>query len=287
MPKDKKTCSLPCFLTQYLLVYPTASFTVRATLGRQSGNRWQIVGGSLFKAGCHGLKAFQAVNGAFNLVPFFINFGVVFDWYFPVFLTWNHGPSPCLPNLDKHVVRVVGPVGQDDLPRPQVAAQQPGGLRAIAGLPPVQGQGANSTVSVAVQVELSRKTASAAAERLANGAVFSPAATWCARTAVESTISRCKLVAFCPRASIRGHTPAWRQRRNRAYTGCQGPNRSAGKSHHDTPHRARQRTASTNRRVSRAVVPGECACPCKSGESRSHCATVNILRSLFVRKGRP
>ena len=121
------------------------------------------------------------------------------NWYRSVFLAWNHGPGSCLPNLDAHVVRVVGPVGQHGLPRPQVAAQQPGGLRAIAGLAPGQGQGANPAVSVATQVELGRETASAAAKRLANGAVFffAPAATWCARMAVESTMSRCKPVAFC------------------------------------------------------------------------------------------
>ena len=105
--------------------------------------------------------------------------------------------------------------------------------------------------------------------------------------AVESTMSRCKPVAFCIWASTRGHTPAWRQRRNRAYTVCQGPNRSAGKSRHETPHRARQSTASTNWRVSRAVVPGERSWPGSKGESRAHCSSVNILRSLFMLKGRP
>jgi hypothetical protein len=104
---------------------------------------------------------------------------------------------------------------------------------------------------------------------------------------VESTMSRCKPVAFCTWASTRGHTPAWRQRRNRAYTVCQGPNRSDGKSRHDTPHRARQSTASTNKRVSLAVVPGDCSWPGSSGESRAHCASVNMLRSLFMSKGRP
>ena len=128
--------------------------------------------GPLIKTGRHGSKAFQAVDGAFNLVPFLISFGIVFDWYRPVFLAWNHGPDSCLPKLDAHVVRVVGPVGQHGLPRPQVAAQQPGGLRAIAGLAPGQGQGANPAVSVATQMALGRETAPAAAKRLANGAIF-------------------------------------------------------------------------------------------------------------------
>jgi len=160
--------------------------------------------GSLIKAGCHGSKAFRAVYGAFNLVSFFINFGIVFNWYCPVFLAWNHGLGFGLCNLDAHVARVVGPVGQHGLPRPQVAAQQPRGLRAVADLAAGQGQGANPAVGIATQVELGRETAlpgttPAAAERLTNGAVFffAPAATWCARTAVESTSSRCRPVAFC------------------------------------------------------------------------------------------
>ena len=52
------------------------------------------------------------------------------------FLAWNHGPDPGLLYLDAHVVRVVGPVGQYGLPCPQVATQQPRGLRAVAGLAP-------------------------------------------------------------------------------------------------------------------------------------------------------
>ena len=128
----------------------------------------------------------------------------MFDGHSPIFLAWNHGYGSCLRDLNAHVVRVVRPVGQDGLPRPQVAAQQPGGLRAIAGLAPGQGQGANPAVGVATQVEFGREaplpgTTPAAAERLPDGAVFffAPAATWCARTAVESTMSRCKPVAFC------------------------------------------------------------------------------------------
>ena len=103
----------------------------------------KIVGGPFIKAGCHGPKAFQAVDGSLNLVLFFVDFGIVFAGHYPVFLAWNHGYSSCLRDLDAHVVRIVGPVGQHGLPRPQVAAQQPGGLRAIAGLAPGQGQGAN------------------------------------------------------------------------------------------------------------------------------------------------
>ena len=73
-----------------------------------------------------------------------------------VFFTGNRGGGPGLLNLGAHVARVVGPVG---LPGLQVAAQQPGGLRAVAGLAPGQGQGANPALRVATQVKLGRETA--------------------------------------------------------------------------------------------------------------------------------
>jgi len=209
--------------------------------------------------------------------------------YDSVFLARNHCLGTSFLDLGAHVPRVVGAVCQHGLPGAQMLNQQPWGLRAVAGLAPGQGQRANPALRVAAQVQLGGEAAPAAAERLPNGAVFflAPAATWCARTVVESTRSRCKPVAFCTWASTCAHTPAWRQRRKRAYPVCQGPNRSTGKSRHDTPQRARQSTASTNRRVSLAVVPGELAWPGSSGDSRAHWASVNKLRSLFMLKGRP
>ena len=193
------------------------------------------------------------------MVSFFINFGIVVQQHEAVFFAGNHGRSSGLLDLGTHIPCVVGPVGQHGLSRAQVSHQQARRLRAVAGLAAGQGQGANPAVGIATQVEFGGEPAAAAAERLANGAVFflAPAAAWCARTAVESTMSRCNPVACCTWTSTCGHTPAWRQRRNRAYTVCQGPNRSCGKSRHDTPQRARQSTASTNKRVFLAVVPGE------------------------------
>ena len=156
----------------------------------------KVIGGAFTKAGCHGPKAFQAVDGAFNLVSLFVDVGVMVQLDEAVFFTGNHGGGPGLLNLGAHVARVVGSVGQHGLARAQVAPQQARRLRAVARLAAGQGQGANPAVGVATQVELGRKTAlpgttPAAAERLPDGAVFflAPAATWWARTAVESTSS--------------------------------------------------------------------------------------------------
>ena len=130
-------------------------------------------------------------------------------------------------------------------------------MRAVARLASGQGQGANAALRVAMQVQLGGEAAPTAAQRLPDRTVFflAPAATWCARTIVESTLRRCKPVSCCTWANTWDHTPAWCQRRNRAYTVCQEPNRSANKSRHDTPQQARQSTASTNKRMSLPVMP--------------------------------
>ena len=223
------------------------------------------------------------------MVSLFIGFGVVRHGYGVVFLAGNHGRGPGMLDLGAHVARVVGPVGQHCLARTQVTLQQARGLRVVASLAPSQGQGTNPALRIAMPVELGGKTAAATAERLADGAVFffTPAATWSARPAVESTTSRCNPVVLCTWASTCGHTPACRQRRNRAHTVCQKPKRSTGKSRHETPHRTRQRTASTNKRASLAVVPSDCSWAGSSGASCTHCAAVSMLRSLLMLKGRP
>ncbi|GAC1368468.1 MAG: hypothetical protein NVSMB30_04980 [Hymenobacter sp.] len=89
--------------------------------------------------------------------------------------------------MGAHVAGVVRPVREYGLPGAQVAHQQARRLRAVAGLAAGQGQGANPALCVAAQVELGGEPAAAAAKRLPDGAVFflAPAATWCARTAVE------------------------------------------------------------------------------------------------------
>ncbi len=190
--------------------------------------------------------------------------------YGAVFLAGNHGRDPGLLDVGAHVARVLGPVNQ-------------------YGLAPGQGQGANPAAGVAAQVEFGGEAAPAVAERITNGAVFSfaPAATWCARTAVGSTMSRCKTIAFWSWASTCGLTPAWRQRQKRTYTLCQGPKCSTGRSYHETPPRAHQSTATTNKGASLAVVPGDCSWPGSSGASRAHCVSVNMLRTLFKVKSRP
>lgn len=89
-----------------------------------------------------------------------------------ILFTGNHGRGPRLLDLGAHVAGVVRPVGQYGLARAQVPGKQARCLRAVAGLAAGQGQGTNPAVGIATQVELGGEPASAAAKRLADGAVF-------------------------------------------------------------------------------------------------------------------
>jgi hypothetical protein len=72
-----------------------------------------------------------------------------------------------------------------------------------------------------------------------------PAACWCARATVESTLTSHVInpnpsARVCNRVRIRAQVPSRCQRRNKPYTVCQGPYRS-GTSRHGDPVRTRHR----------------------------------------------
>ena len=213
MESSSSTESKPFFW-----LIPRGCLQLEPRQGCNKATRSEVIGGAFIEAGSNGPKAFQAVDGAFDVVAFFIELGVVGNGHTAVFLPRNHGRSSGLLDVGPHVARVVGPVRQHGLAGAQVADKQARRLGTVPGRPAGQGQGANAALRVATQVQLGGETAPAAAKGLPTGAVFflAPAATWCARTTVESTSNRCRPVAFCTCASTRGHTPACRQRRNRA-----------------------------------------------------------------------
>lgn len=101
-----------------------------------------------------------------------VQFGVVGNGKGAIALAGNHGRGPGPLDVGAHVPRIIGPVGQHGLVGAQVAPQQARRLRAVAGVAAGQGQGANAALCVAAQVALRGEVAPAAAERLANGAVF-------------------------------------------------------------------------------------------------------------------
>ena len=272
--------------------YPTMHLPIRGSSPAKphsdggQRNEGEVGKRRFLEARSDGAVGLEAVEAAFNLVAVFIDFFVVRDKHFSILFARNHGLRPGPGNLVAHVVRVVRPVGQHVLAGAQVGSEQVGGLRAVAGLAPGQGHLPGPAQRVAAQVQRGREAAPAAAERLRAFFFSAPAACWWARTMVESTWSWPNPVSSCKAARALAHTPLCFQREKRTKTRCQGPNRS-GRSRHGTPQRRRQRMASTNKRVSRAVTPGLCAWPGSKGDNRAHCASVNNMRSAFMPKTTP
>ena len=135
-----------------------------------------------------------------------------------VLLSRNHGRGPGSLDLGPHVARVVGPVCQHGLVGAQVAHEQARRLRVVTGLPPVRARAQMRPCAAQFRGSLVMKPPQLRPGGRPQGLpFFGPRpATWCARTAVESTISRCKPVAFYTCASTWGQPPACRQQRHRA-----------------------------------------------------------------------
>jgi hypothetical protein len=110
-----------------------------------------------------------------------------------------------------------------------------------------------------------------------------PAACWCARTTVESTLTSQVInpkpsARVCNAVTIRAHVPSRCQRRNRPYTVCHGPYR-AGTSRHGVPARTRHRIPSINRRFGCfAGRPGFFPFG-NNGSNTAHCSSVKSARA--------
>lgn len=124
---------------------------------------------------------------------------------------------------------------------------------------------------------LCRQSAARTAYRLITCFFWAPAACWCARTTVLSSISTSISRSPLTAATIRCHTPDLPHRLNLMYVVCQLPS-SAGKSRHGEPVRTIHSTASKNSRLSRAVAPRSPTLPGNSGSSFFHWSS----RSSFL-----
>jgi hypothetical protein len=111
-----------------------------------------------------------------------------------------------------------------------------------------------------------------------------PAACWCARAIVESTltsqvISPTVSARACSPVRIRCQVPSRCQRRNRPYTVCQGPYRG-GTSRQGDPTRNRHRIPSINCRLLHlGGRPGFLPLG-SNGSSTAHCASVRSARAV-------
>ena len=246
------------------------------------GDQCQVSQARFLEAGSNGPIRFKSVKAALNLVAVFIDFFVVWEVRFSVFLAGNHGLCPGQGDLVTQVVCIAGLVSQHLLPRAQVAGQQ-GGRPADSPRP-----GPRSGLLTGGQAGASQLTCSLVEKppRLRPGACgpffstprphASAPGQWWNRLATGSAPSR--LATPLRLWPISHYASSAKKRTN---TRCQGPNRS-GRSRHGTPQRSRQRMASTNKRVSFAVTPGLCAWPGNKGDNRAHCASVSNVRSAFM-----
>jgi hypothetical protein len=98
---------------------------------------------------------------------------------------------------------------------------------------------------------------------------WAPAACWWARMAVLSIMTSSRSGSWLSAWNTRSQTPVLVQRANRVNVVCQLPN-SGGRSRQGAPVRPIHSTASTNRRLSRAVTPRSPALPGSKAWIRAH-----------------
>src|SRR5215211_113955 len=161
--------------------------------------------------------------------------------------------------------------------------QQQGQHRPLVAVAGRQAEDERLATPLAAEVDLRRKPALTAPERLITAPFLAPAACWWARTMVES--SRCTDQSRSPAASpaavsaakMRSQIPACCQRRKREYTVCHGPYRS-GKSRHGAPVRSRQRMPLSTVRWSWLGRPVSGRAGGSNGSSRAHCSSVSSCR---------
>src|SRR5258705_5338932 len=190
----------------------------------------------------------------------------------------NDGERPLGGDGVANVIGVIGRIGHDDLGRQSL--DQGGRLRCIALLtcgkrePHRTSQAANGHMYLGAQA-----TARATDRLIFRPPFFAPAACWCARTMVESTIRYSKSGSSDIASNIRHQTPLMLHRLKRRNTLFQSPNAS-GRSRQGEPVRTIHSTPSTNIRLSRPVEPFWSGRPMISGAIRSHAASLKINRSI-------
>jgi len=154
-------------------------------------------------------------------------------------------------------------------------------LRDIGHLAGGQNQTNRVAQGIDTSMNLGGQPAPRATDRLiATVFLGAPAACWWARTIVASMKSSSRSASPWRASATRCQTPYSSQRAKRTYTECQLPS-SWGKSRQGDPVRARNRTASTNRRLSAARPPLSVGLPGNNSAIRNHCASLNIRRSMF------
>ena len=197
----------------------------------------------------------------------------------PVLLGRNLRPAAAGADLVANGVAVITLVGQHHLGIGIVFGHQIAEGGAVVSFARRQQQRDRKTLSVGPSVDFGRKPAARTAKSLVLNPPLAPAAQWCARMTVLSTICTAWLPPpSADASSIRSHSPLAVQRRNCRCTEFQLPS-SSGRSRQGAPVRAIQNTASSVRRWSRGGRPRNPPVAITKGLKNAHSLSVRRPRT--------
>ena len=149
---------------------------------------------------------------------------------------------------------------------------------AVVTLPGQQDEAGEIAEGVDQSDDLGRQAAARSTDRLILSPPLAPVPCWWTRTIVPSTIAYSKSGSPDKLSKTLSKTPFTAQRRKRLNTEFQFPS-SRWRSRQGDPVRASHNTASRKRRLSSPERPGSPTLPGSSGATRSHWASLNMLRS--------
>ena len=149
---------------------------------------------------------------------------------------------------------------------------------AVVALTGQQGEASEIAERVDQRDDLGRQTAARSPDGLILSPPLAPVPCWWTRTIVPSMIAYSKSGSPDKHSKMFSKTPFNAHRRKRLKTEFQFPN-SRWRSRQGDPVRASHSTASRKRRLSSPERPGSPTFPGSSGATRSHCASLKMLRS--------
>ena len=212
-------------------------------------------------------------------MPPLVHLPVVLPGLRPVPLRRDHRHGAASLHLPGQPVRVERPV-PDQSPERKILRKRRH-PREVVRLPGKDHEADQIPERVHGRQDPARQAAPGAADPLAAGPPFAPAAFRCVWTIVPSTNTHSRSNSSDKALKARSKTPESAQRRNRLDTLFQLPKRS-GRSRQGDPVRNRTGTASTKRRLSAAVPPGSDALPGSMVSIRAHMASVSTVLSAFI-----
>lgn len=195
----------------------------------------------------------------------------------PIGFGWDDGESPSLVQIGAKPIIVEGFVG--DQRREVDVCEQRFDTDAVVALARQKDEARQIAEGVDQRDDLGRQAAARAADRLILSPPLAPVPCWWTRTMVPSMIAYSKSGSPDKCRKTVSKTPLSAQRRKRRKTEFQFP-KFSWRSRQGEPVRAIHRTASRNSRLSAPLRPGSPGLPGSSGSIRTHCSSLNALRSM-------